>query len=126
MSDEKMKMYVMWLDTKEIAPLTNTPHAPGQISWSHDDKQLAFTMFVPKSAESIVKMPAKPEGAKWMTESQETLTSLYGWTSVIVILVASCAFFRNNVVPWVRGIYGSTYEVSFCAFYVVVSMKHVV
>ena len=67
----------------------------------------------------------QPEGAKWMTESQETLTSLYGWTSVIVILVASCAFFRNNVVPWVRGIYGSTYEVSFCAFYVVVSMKHV-
>jgi dipeptidyl aminopeptidase/acylaminoacyl peptidase len=67
MSDEKMKMYVMWLDTKEIAPLTNTPHAPGQISWSHDDKQLAFTMFVPKSAESIVKMPAKPEGAKWNT-----------------------------------------------------------
>ncbi len=65
MSDGKMKLYLMWMDTKEAVPLTNTPKAPGQISWSHDDRFLAFTMFVPKSEESIVKMPKKPEGAKW-------------------------------------------------------------
>ncbi len=65
MSDKKMKVYLMWMDTKEIAPLTNTPKAPGQIAWSHDNRYLAFNMFVPKKEESIVKMPAKPEGAKW-------------------------------------------------------------
>lgn len=43
--DERMKLFVMWMDTKEIAPLTNTPKAPGAISWSPDDRYLAFTMF---------------------------------------------------------------------------------
>ena len=60
-----MKLYLIWIDTKETVPLTNTPESPGQVSWSKDDKQLAFTMFVPKSEKSIVKMPSKPEGAKW-------------------------------------------------------------
>lgn len=65
--DERMKLFVMWVDTKEIAPLTNTPKSPGTVSWSPDDRYLAFTMFVPKANESIIKMPAKPEGAKWNT-----------------------------------------------------------
>ena len=63
--DERMKLFVMWMDSKEIAPLTNTSNAPGSISWSPDDRYLAFTMFVPKANESLIKMPAKPEGAKW-------------------------------------------------------------
>ena len=67
MTDDKMKLYMMWLDTKEKVPLTNTPQSPGQISWSHNDKYLAFNMFVPKDHASIIKMPAKPEGAKWNT-----------------------------------------------------------
>ncbi len=65
--DERMKLFVMWMDSKEIAPLTNTPKSPGSISWSPDDRYLAFTMFVPKASKSIIKMPAKPEGAKWNT-----------------------------------------------------------
>ncbi len=64
-TDDKLKLYLMWMDTKEIVPLTNTPNSPSQISWSHDDAYLAFTMFVPKEHESIIKMPAKPEGAQW-------------------------------------------------------------
>ncbi|NHF59467.1 S9 family peptidase [Flavobacteriaceae bacterium TP-CH-4] len=64
-ADDKVKLYLMWMDTKEIVPLTNTPQAPGQISWSHDDRYLAFNMFVPMKNESIIKMPEKPEGAKW-------------------------------------------------------------
>lgn len=66
-ADDKMKLYLMWLDTRETAPLTNTPKAPGAVSWSHDDRYLAFTMFVPEAEESIVKLPAKPEGAIWNT-----------------------------------------------------------
>ncbi len=63
--DDKTKLYMMWLDTKESVPLTNTPQAPSNVSWSHDNLHLAFTMFVPESHESIVKLPQKPEGAKW-------------------------------------------------------------
>jgi acylaminoacyl-peptidase len=63
--DDKMKLYLMWMDTRETQALTNTPDAPGQVSWSYDDAHLAFTMFVPKKQESIIKMPEKPEGAKW-------------------------------------------------------------
>jgi len=65
MADDKMKLYLMWLDTKETMALTNTPQSPGSVSWSYDDKHLAFTMFVPEANESIIKMPGKPEGAKW-------------------------------------------------------------
>ncbi len=65
MQDEKMKLYLMWLDTRETFPLTNTPHSPQGVSWSNDGKQLAFTMFVPGKTDSFIKLPSKPEGAKW-------------------------------------------------------------
>ena len=65
--DDRMKLFLMWMDTKEIAPLTNTSMAPAQVTWSQDDRYLAFNMFVPQKEESIVNMPAKPEGAKWNT-----------------------------------------------------------
>ncbi|MBA4744078.1 MAG: S9 family peptidase [Muricauda sp.] len=65
MADDKMKLYLMWLDTKETMALTNTPQSPGTVSWSYDDKHLAFNMFVPEANKSIIKMPEKPEGAKW-------------------------------------------------------------
>ncbi len=68
MQDDKMKLFLMWLDSRETFPLTNTKETPGNVSWSNDGKQLAFTMFVPKKSESIIKMPAKPEGAKWNDE----------------------------------------------------------
>ncbi|WP_411031891.1 S9 family peptidase [Spongiimicrobium sp. 3-5] len=64
-ADNRVKLYLMWIDTKEIAPLTNSKQAPGQVTWSYDDRYLAFTMFVQKKGESIIKLPAKPEGAKW-------------------------------------------------------------
>jgi acylaminoacyl-peptidase len=67
LADDKMKLYMMWMDTKEIVPLTNTPKAPGQVAWSNNDDYLAFNMFVPKKHKSIIKLPAKPEGAKWDT-----------------------------------------------------------
>ncbi len=66
-ADEKMKLYMMWMDTKETVALTNTPKVPWSVTWSYDDRYLAFTMFVPEAEESIVKMPAKPEGAQWNT-----------------------------------------------------------
>ncbi len=63
--DDKMKLYLMWMDTRETVALTNTPASPGAVSWSPDNRMLAFTMFVPKQSSSIIKMPAPPAGAKW-------------------------------------------------------------
>lgn len=63
--DEKMKLYVMYLDTRQIVALTNTNQTPGQFEWSNDDSQLAFTMFVPSKNESLLNIPRKPEGANW-------------------------------------------------------------
>ena len=63
--DNKMKLYMMWMDTRETVPLTNTVETPQNISWSHNDRYLAFNMFVPSPTESLIHMPAKPEGAEW-------------------------------------------------------------
>lgn len=63
--DERMKLFLMWMETKEVAPLTNTPKSPNEISWSPDDRYLAFTMFVSKETKSIIKLPPKPAGASW-------------------------------------------------------------
>lgn len=65
--DKKVKVYLMWLDTKESFALTNTPIAPRDLAWSPDDKMIACRMFVPGNSNSIVKMPAAPKGAKWNT-----------------------------------------------------------
>lgn len=65
MKDDKMKLYMMWMDTKDIVPLTNTPISPGSVAWSKNGEYIAFSMFVPETKESLVKMPKKPEGAKW-------------------------------------------------------------
>jgi len=67
MADDKMKLYMMWIDSKETLAMTNMKEVPGAVSWSNDDKYVAFNMFVPKKHQSIVKMPEKPEGAKWNT-----------------------------------------------------------
>jgi acylaminoacyl-peptidase len=63
--DDKTKLFVMYMDTKEAVALTNTPKPPGAVSWSYDDKQLAFTMFVPSEKKSLLNIPQKPEGATW-------------------------------------------------------------
>ncbi len=63
--DDKTKLYLMWLDTRQQVALTNTSQAPAQVAWSKDSQQLVFTLFTPKHQPSIIDMPAKPKGAKW-------------------------------------------------------------
>ena len=63
--DERVKLFLMHLDTRETVALTNTSTPPGAVSWSPDDKQLAFTQFVSESKKSLLNIPTKPEGAEW-------------------------------------------------------------
>jgi len=56
---------LIWLDNGQIATLSDLQSPPGNITWSPDQKWIAFTMFVPATEKSFVQMPPKPEGAKW-------------------------------------------------------------
>lgn len=51
----------------------------------------------------------QPEGLRWMTDSQETLTTIYGWTSVAVVVVFIVAFFgiaiSRFLISWFRGVH---------------------
>ncbi len=60
-----MEIIVRWMDSGQTARVTRLTHSAGNLSWSPDGRQLAFTMHVPKTANGGAKMPAKPKGAKW-------------------------------------------------------------
>lgn len=45
--------------------VTRLDESPSNIQWSPDGKYISFTMLVPDTDIWPVKMPAKPEGAKW-------------------------------------------------------------
>ena len=80
---------------------------------AHDDGGYSYCNQNFWSARVFPPLPRfQPEDTKWMSESQEKLTSLYGWTSVVVLLLATAAFLRNIVFPKIRALYESTYEVS--------------
>lgn len=64
-NDTKVKLYVMYIETRETITLTNTLTPPGAVSWSPDDSQLAFTQFVSETKQSLLTIPSKPEGAEW-------------------------------------------------------------
>ena len=59
------QIYRRWMDSGQTAKLTNLTQAPSGIAWSPDGKLISFTMLVPESPTSLIKMPAPPEGAKW-------------------------------------------------------------
>lgn len=63
--DEKVKLYLLYPDTRETVALTNSSTPPGAVAWSPDDSQLAFTQFVSETKKSMLTIPAKPEGAEW-------------------------------------------------------------
>ena len=63
--DGKPQLYIRWMDTGQIAKLTDLDNSPTGISWSPDGKQLVFTALVPATPPKIATLPSPPEGAKW-------------------------------------------------------------
>ncbi|TKB05277.1 S9 family peptidase [Alteromonas portus] len=62
----KPQLYVRWMDTGQTALVTNVTSSPSNITWSPDGKYIAFTMSVDAKEKPLdVKMPKKPDGAKW-------------------------------------------------------------
>ena len=64
--DGTTQLHVMWFDTREVAQLTHLEQTPSDLTWSPDGKMLAFTTFLKDEKPALsVKLPKKPEGAKW-------------------------------------------------------------
>lgn len=59
------QLHVRWMDTGEIALVSDLREAPQSVSWSPDGRHIAFAMFVPGEASTLAQPPTKPEGAKW-------------------------------------------------------------
>ena len=60
------ELRVHWLDTGRETSVAQLEHAPKQVSWSPNGKQLAFTMFTPNSGLNLAKpTPRKRDDADW-------------------------------------------------------------
>lgn len=60
------QLFVKYLGLEgEPTQITREEERPGNFSWSPDGRYLAFTLFVPDRNAWNVRLPAKPEGAKW-------------------------------------------------------------
>ena len=57
--------YQFWLSSRAEQQITNFKNSIASIAVSPDGEQLAFTRFVDGTKDSFIKMPKKPEGAKW-------------------------------------------------------------
>ncbi len=63
--DTGSQIFVHWLQQGYTAQLTRLANAPGQLTWSPDGQQLAFTMRVAEKAPVMGVLPSAPEGADW-------------------------------------------------------------
>jgi len=64
-----VQIYLRWMDSGQVARLTDLTSAPSALSWSPDGRQIAFTMAVAaEAAKPFGEMPKKPEGAEWAPE----------------------------------------------------------
>ncbi|MCL1125858.1 S9 family peptidase [Shewanella surugensis] len=65
----KPQIFIKWLDTGEIAMISHLNEAPSHLSWSPDNRFIAFNMFVPSQPNRPVKIVGKPKGATWADEA---------------------------------------------------------
>ncbi|MCX7552737.1 S9 family peptidase [Marinicella sp. S1101] len=59
------QIHLMWMDTGQVAVISDLRQPPASITWSPDGKYLAFTMAVPAKPSKLVKKRPQPKGAKW-------------------------------------------------------------
>jgi Tol biopolymer transport system component len=61
------QIWVRWMDAEgATTQITHLEQSPSNLQWTPDGKSVAFTMLVPKRETWSIRMPARPEGAKWI------------------------------------------------------------
>eukprot|EP00588_Corethron_pennatum_P003274 CAMPEP_0194286204 /NCGR_PEP_ID=MMETSP0169-20130528/32030_1 /TAXON_ID=218684 /ORGANISM="Corethron pennatum, Strain L29A3" /LENGTH=913 /DNA_ID=CAMNT_0039032569 /DNA_START=103 /DNA_END=2841 /DNA_ORIENTATION=+ len=58
----------------------------------------------------ILPLPRFQKNLKWMSPSQEKLTSMYGWSSLILIFIGVFFILKNSIVPAIESLFYTTYE----------------
>ncbi len=69
---EGSELYMYWVDSGQIAKISQLPKSPSNLTWSPDGRYLAFTMFIPQKPPVIAKLPEKPKDAEWATPARIT------------------------------------------------------
>ena len=63
------QVHVRWMDAEgATSQVTRVEETPSDLEWSPDGSLLSFSMLVDQKTKWDVKMPKKPEGAKWTEE----------------------------------------------------------
>jgi len=63
------QIFVRYMDAEgAVTQITRVEKTPGNLIWSPDSQSLSFTMLVPEKETWRIKMPARPEGAKWSAD----------------------------------------------------------
>ena len=52
----------------------------------------------------------QPDSAKWMTDDQEIITALYGWTAIIVLVTSVGTFMKKTLGSYIQSFMYNTYE----------------
>ena len=66
---EGAQIFVRWMDAEgAVTQVTRIEESPSDIVWSPDGTQLAFVMTVPADEDWRVRLPGRPEGARWTAE----------------------------------------------------------
>ena len=61
------QIWVRWMDAEgATTQITHLDQSPSNLTWAPDGKSVAFTMLVPRRETWPIRMPARPEGAKWI------------------------------------------------------------
>jgi dipeptidyl aminopeptidase/acylaminoacyl peptidase len=60
------QIFVRYMDAEgSVTQITRVDRPPAGVRWSPDSRTLAFVMLVPKKDTWDIKLPARPDGAKW-------------------------------------------------------------
>lgn len=75
--DGKTGIFVRWMDAEgAVSQVAHNLEGPTELSWSPDGRSIAFTAKVKAKPDDSIKLPPKPEGAKW-TEDATVIDTLH-------------------------------------------------
>ncbi len=70
------QIFVRWMDAEgATSQITHLEKSPSNVTWSPDGQLIGFTMIVPKRDSWNIRLPQRPEGARW-TETPRIVESV--------------------------------------------------